>query len=395
MRETPATEQRERDHSGIEWLELFFDLMGAAAVAVFIDGLLTGADLPSLGIFLVLFVTGWFAWTLVVMYADLAAEKTATRVVVTAMVLLGIMAATSPLHFTERANAFAIAFIVLRLTIAIGARHTGRRLIDDPLLLQAGTIAVPWLVSLSLATPAKYWLWGLGTLIDIGMLALQTGRPRHAERERPREGRSRPDRRERRLERWANQQAVGVDPEHLGERLGLLWLILLGTIASTLVLEAATTPWDRPFVTTAFGGFALLLLMFFLGFGGPPQLRPHNAFGRQSPRIGLSLHLVTMLAIALAAVGIGGAIREPTGTTVGLLRILLGVGLAGYIVGAGAGRAMASSSSRSPWPATAVGAIVCLSAAVTPLPGSAALGVSALGLAAALLTLPRPARDRP
>ena len=382
VEEATTTADGERDHSGIEWLELFFDLMGAAAVAVFVDGLLTGADLANLGIFLVLFSTGWFAWTLVVMYADLAAERTATRTIVAAMVLLGVMAATSPLHFTARANAFAIAFIALRLMIAAGARNTGRRLVNDPMLLQAGSVTTPWIVSLWVATPGKYWLWGLGVLVDMGVLAVRTGRRRRHPRANDRRLR-------RRLRAWADNEAVTVDAEHLGERLGLVWLILLGTIASTLVLDAARSDWDLPYVATVLAGFAILLLMFFLGFSGPPALRPHNALGRRSPRIGLSIHLWTMLSIAFAAVGIGASIAEPLAPVPLLLRVLLGLGLSGYLLAVATARATDGAPARPLWPVSGVAAAACLATAALPVPGVAALGIGTLALAVALVSVPR------
>jgi hypothetical protein len=54
----------------IEWLELFFDLVVVAAVAVMSDALREDATWGGLGIFAVTYGAVWFAWVSVVMYAD-------------------------------------------------------------------------------------------------------------------------------------------------------------------------------------------------------------------------------------------------------------------------------------------------------------------------------------
>ena len=67
----------------------------------------------------------WFAWVSVVMYADVAAELTRVRTVVVSMFLLAVMAAASPGHVGHRANAFAAAFLLVRLFAARGSLSTG------------------------------------------------------------------------------------------------------------------------------------------------------------------------------------------------------------------------------------------------------------------------------
>ena len=70
---TPAPEHADAPER-IEWLELFFDLVVVAAVAVLTEGLRADATWGGLGIFLVTYGAVWFAWVSVVMYTDVAAE---------------------------------------------------------------------------------------------------------------------------------------------------------------------------------------------------------------------------------------------------------------------------------------------------------------------------------
>lgn len=126
----------------IEWLELFFDLVVVAAVAVLSDALREDATWAGLGLFLVTYGTVWLAWVSVVMYTDVAGELTRVRTVVVSMFLVAVMAAASPGHVGHRANAFAVAFVLVRAFAARGSLHTGRMLMAWP-LLQFGAFMVP------------------------------------------------------------------------------------------------------------------------------------------------------------------------------------------------------------------------------------------------------------
>ena len=150
----------------VEWLELFFDLVVVAAVAVLSATLREDATDRELGLFLVSYGAVWFAWVSVVMYADVAGELTRVRTVIVSMFLVAVMAAAAPGHFEARANAFAAAFVLVRVFAARDSLRTGRLMTAWP-LLQAGGFTLPWLVSLAVPTPWKYWLWALGLVLDL------------------------------------------------------------------------------------------------------------------------------------------------------------------------------------------------------------------------------------
>src|SRR5262245_23958993 len=108
-----------------------------AAVAVFSDALRDDASWAGLGTFLVTFGAVWFAWISVVMYADVAGELTQVRTVVVSMLLVAVMASASPVHGGHHANAFAAAFVLVRLFAARDSLRTGRLMRSWP-LLQSG-----------------------------------------------------------------------------------------------------------------------------------------------------------------------------------------------------------------------------------------------------------------
>ena len=85
----------EATESSIGWLELFFDLVVVAAIAVLTQGLEEAPSLAGVGMFLVLYGAIWLTWTSVVLYANVAQKAARTRPIVLAMFLIAMMAATA------------------------------------------------------------------------------------------------------------------------------------------------------------------------------------------------------------------------------------------------------------------------------------------------------------
>ena len=81
------------------------------------------------------------------------------------------MAAASPGELGHRANAFAVAFLLVRLFAARGSLSTGRMLTAWP-LLQFGSFVVPWVASLWVPVPGKYCLWGAAVLFELACVML-------------------------------------------------------------------------------------------------------------------------------------------------------------------------------------------------------------------------------
>jgi hypothetical protein len=123
MSEQPETS---RATGRVEWLELFFDLVVVAAVAVLSESLREDATYRELGLFLISYGAVWFAWVSVVMYADVAGELTRVRTIIVSMFLLAVMAAAAPGAFEARANVFAAAFVLVRVFAARDSLRTGR-----------------------------------------------------------------------------------------------------------------------------------------------------------------------------------------------------------------------------------------------------------------------------
>ena len=332
--------------SRIEWLELFFDLVAVAAIAVLTEGLREDVSWGGAGLFALLYTGIWFGWISVVLYANVAGTATRTRPVIVAMFLVAVMAATAPIHFESRANAFALGFIGLRLVTSRSALRTGRVLTSWPAFQLGGAIA-PWIVAMWVDTPMKYWLWALGLAIDLTSGILHVKRDDHArlarlqqhfddEQERrggPR-GRSRP---------VPDLVLVDVETEHLQERLGVFVIIVLGEAVSQLVLIASTSPWTRDFRLDAIGIFLVLAGIWWLTFSYGFVGAPHTRMARIGPQFGLPMHLLTTIGIVALAAGFGTIVAHPDlELSSGMRWIMCGglaldfliMGIAGYTGGA-------------------------------------------------------------
>ena len=222
------------------------------------------------------------------------------------MLGLAVMAASVPGIHGSRAVAFVIAYVALRWYAgAVFAR--GKVLLDWP-LAQFGLGALPWLISLWVDAPLRYWLWAVGIAIDLRAAhlvgrALDAG-GRAAARARPgvppRPGPGR-----------VVLEAAPTEEEHLLERLGLFVIIVLGEGLIQIIDAAAdSSRWDRDTAVVALGAFSLLASVWAAGLlhgtAGIPQLKPHVV----APRIVMVLHALLSGALAALAASLGVVVEH-------------------------------------------------------------------------------------
>ena len=150
--EEPPEIRTERHAS---WAELFFDLVAVAGVAALAHVLGSELDAAALGLYALLFLALWLAWTTFMLYGNVAAGQTRVLRLMVGMFGLGAMAASVPgvAHTvlghggdTLALNVFAIAYIATRV---YGSRswQRGAVLLDFP-VVQYSAGLLPWLASL-------------------------------------------------------------------------------------------------------------------------------------------------------------------------------------------------------------------------------------------------------
>jgi low temperature requirement protein LtrA len=322
----PPDDRSGRRDESISWLELFFDLGVVAAVAVLAHGLQGEITLRSAGMVLVLYTAIWTGWSLTVLYANVAREQVRPRTMLTALFLIAVMTAAAPLHSDERANTFAIAFLVLRSLLAQGSARTGRVLGSWP-LLQLGGLTAPWIVSLWVQAPAKYWLWGGALLADLVLSAFRDDdgeAVRRLRAHRDRDARRHPDP----SRQLPEVVPVELDRSHIDERLGLFVIIVLGEAVLGLVQSVAGAEWTRPLLWSAVAFFVLLAGLWRQTFAHGFTSAPHVRLADLPPRAGLPLHLLSTLGLMCVAAGMTDVLAAPSEPVTALVGWVLAGGLA-------------------------------------------------------------------
>ncbi|MFE2291559.1 low temperature requirement protein A [Streptomyces sp. NPDC059452] len=298
-------------HAG--WNELFFDLVVVAGAGQLAHLLHDGPHLADLALYAVLYLAFWTVWAGFAVYGDIAASATRVSTLLIAMLGMAVMAASVHAVLTHHAITFVVAYVLLR-------RHAGRvwrrgSVVVDWPLAQFGAGALPWLVSLFVEAPWRYWLWALGIAVDLATLLFATrGRTlrraavRAAGRRRDRPPPGPPHTAPPAPPRLTESR---IDTAHMGERLGLYVIIVLGEGVIQIIDAASERDgWDLPLAATGLGAFGLLAgicaLSLLYGTNGIPHLR-RDAL---APRLAMLLHAVTTGFLVALATALGSAVAH-------------------------------------------------------------------------------------
>ncbi|MER6951496.1 low temperature requirement protein A [Nonomuraea sp. NPDC000554] len=332
------TEAGERHAS---WLELFFDLVVVVAVAQLAHRLQhpTWADVA---LFVLLYYAVWSIWTSLTLYSNVRADQTRLRSMLFGMFGIAVMAAAAPdvahvipeLHDTHD-SWFAAAYVFCRISASRTLSASGAVMTAWP-AAQLGAGLAPWSIGFFLEGTGRYVLWGLGVLFDIVFSVIQSRRPEQlvaqlqaqADRLRARELRrgllGRP------AQEIGTPKAAVLDPAHLGERLGLFVIIVLGEAVMQVVLASSGRNWDWPLGLAAVAGFGLIVSLWWLtlryGLSAVPEIHERGL----RPRVALPAHFAMTAGITATAAGLGVVAEEPAGHLHGGVPWVLCGGLAVY-----------------------------------------------------------------
>ncbi len=329
-------------------------------------------DWGGVGVFVVVFTAIWSIWISFVVYADLANEGTRIAVLMGAAGVIGLMAAALG-NLDERANAFAIGFVICRVVAARAALRTGRLLTSWP-GVQLGGLTVPWIVSLWVEEPAKYWIWAAALTLELAFATAQAATdPEQRDRMV-----ARMTARLRRKTRSRGQLAPLVPvtgrPEHLGDRLGVFVIIVLGEGVAQVVRGASAAEWARGLGVAAVAAFGILAGLWWLAFrhgfasdGDPPF----------PLRTLMLMHLVMTGGVVALAAALGELLLDVHGHPAAFYRWLAAGGLAAwFVVSAG----LAAGGGDRPMAVRALGSV-----AIVAIAAAAGGGIDAVWFVAVLL----------
>lgn len=371
-------------------MELFFDLVAVAGIGQLTHLLHRGPSWGDFGLYLVCSLAFWMVWASITMYSNIARDRTRVPLMLAAMLGLGVMAAAVAGLPERHATAFAAVYVIVRMGSAQIWGH-GKIVVDWP-AVQLGVGVLPWIVSLWVGEPGKYWLWALGLVIDLWVMFTVTGdrmlegaRNRFDQRLKSlQRGRGRGHGREIDLSRIPEIEAVHADPGHLGERLGLYVIIVLGEGVIAVIGAVGAVKWNVTVLGLGFASFVILagLWALTLLYGFIPRMMTEAVSASQVPwqRVMLT-HGGLTVAIATLAGGLGLTIDHASGhLTSGIAWTLSGGAAAYFLIAAISGvRAGAGWRWTLKWP------LPCAALAI-PL-GAAGAHIGALPLVCGLAAL--------
>ncbi|MFC9894105.1 low temperature requirement protein A [Nocardia sp. NPDC127579] len=264
----PESAQTHERHAS--WMELFFDLVAVAGIQQLTHLLHHGPTLADFGLYAVLYLAFWMAWAVIMLYGNIARDHTRVPLMLAAMLGLGVMAAAVAGLPQRHATAFAAVYVVLR--IASGSLWGRGKVVVDWPIIEMGAGVAPWIVSLWVPAPWKYWCWAVGLAIDLLIMFFISG-------ERLLAGvQDQFDRRLKRLRKHRDIdaaqvpsiEAVHADPVHLGERLGLYVIIVLGEGVIAIIAALGDQAWTPRNLALGFGAFVILAGLWALSllYGG-------------------------------------------------------------------------------------------------------------------------------
>jgi low temperature requirement protein LtrA len=287
---------REREDRHSSWLELFFDLVFAAAVGQLAGALQHTPTTDSLLRFVGLFIPVWWTWLNFSIYADRheAEDDPVHRAAFLLAGLLGVglaIGADQAMH--GHVGAFLVAFLALR-ALQMGLWARAHRQVPKVArlyrrhLLTFGAGGVLWAASLAAPETILPALWAAA-------LAVELAGPVTAARK---------------------HMSLPLNPVHLTERLEIFVLIVLGESVTRLVSAATQRAWTPQLAVVLTAAFATITALWWISLRASDD-RPiarGPTLGNLAYRL---LCLPVVLSIAAASAGLHVAILAASGGTIG------------------------------------------------------------------------------
>lgn len=313
-------------------MELFFDLVAVAGIGQLTHLLHRGPSLSDFGLYVLLYLAFWTAWACMMLYGNIARDHTRVPLMLATMLGLGVMASAVAGIPERHATTFAAVYVIVR-TVAARIWGRGTFVVDWP-IAQLTIGVLPWAVSLWVPEPWKYWLWALGLTLDMWLMFAVTGERLLAGAQEAIDRRFHKSRRFQHLTP-PTARAVHADAAHLGERLGLYVIIVLGEGFIAVIAAVGGAAWHARVLALGFGAFVILAALWALTllYGFVPRLMtgddPDHTIPRQHV---MAVHCWITGAIATVTAGLGLAVEHAQGhVSVGVGWSLCG-GAAAYFV---------------------------------------------------------------
>ncbi|MDJ0791067.1 MAG: low temperature requirement protein A [Acidimicrobiia bacterium] len=285
----PRLRTVEEEHRSATWLELFYDLVFVAVVAVLSARLLDDTSWTGWLSYVGYFILVWWLWASHTFYADrYDTDDLVYRLFAAAqMVAIAFIAASLSTGPSASTVAFAAAYAAARLLLlGLYARvylHVeSTRTLVRGYLIGHGIAAAIWIVSIFVPEPGRFYLWAIALAIDLAT-------PYVLRKE---------------------QAKVPLDVSHLPERFGLFTILVLGETIVAVTLGLGHVPWQ--WATSIAGALGIILAtsIWWVHFdnldGFVVRRRGQRTDWR--PTVWIYSHLPLAIGIAMMGVGVEHAI---------------------------------------------------------------------------------------
>ncbi|WP_407541291.1 low temperature requirement protein A [Deinococcus radiomollis] len=314
--ESPAAQGKDRQatEQPVSWLELFFDLVFVTAFDRLAQRLLDHPDLPTFGVFTLMFVALWWAWMGNTNFAARYGNSCRTYRwgTLAQMLALAALAVSVRGDLSDVGAFFALGYAanrtVLVAMLVLRGREEGQLSPGDRTLALGFTAGAGlWVVSAGMGGTAQLLLWGVALALDLACVLYAEAR---YERETPHRG-------------------------HFPERVGLLLIVFLGAVVTELIRGAAEQrlrPAEQlPAVLALLSIMAIWRLYFDEAHTLPALLAERS--GRASTLLAWAYtHLPLTLALSVLSVGLGLGIAKESAEADRHERLLVSGALAAIFI---------------------------------------------------------------
>ena len=241
----PRLRTAEESERTATWLELFYDLVFVAAVAMMGTRLVHEVSWAGVASYLAYFALVWWLWASHTFYADrYDTDDLIYRLLAGAqMVAVAVIAVSLSLGEAGSTQVFALGYTATRGTLLLlyarAYRYVpGTRALVRGYLIGFGTASAIWLISIVTPEPARFWLWGLAFAVDLATP--------YAVRK--------------------IQAAAPLDRSHLPERFGLFTILVLGEAIVAVTVGLSHVAWQTPTTIVGILGLGAATCLWWINF---------------------------------------------------------------------------------------------------------------------------------
>jgi low temperature requirement protein LtrA len=284
----PRLRTLDEEERAATWLELFYDLVFVAAVAVLGGRILDDPSWTGVLTYSAYFGLLWWLWSSHTFYADrFDTDDLAYRLLATAQIIAIVVLAASLTADSASTLAFAIGYATARLILlGLYARayihvEVAQSLISG-YLKGFGIAAILWVTAIFVPEPWRFWVWGLALAVDLATPFIMR----------------------------KEQAKVPLDVSHLPERFGLFTILVLGESIAAAIVGLGHVHWDVPATTTAILGVLIATSLWWVYFDNLDgfNIRRRGTQKNWRPTVWIYTHLPLAAALAAAGVGVEHAI---------------------------------------------------------------------------------------